>query len=216
MPVTYIIIGVTVLISFAGYNNSNLMRQFMMNPYAINKRNQYYRFITSGFIHADHVHLFFNMFSLYFFGVTIERKFSEVDVFGSAGILYFISLYILVIIVSDIPSYMKHRNNPRYNALGASGGVASVIFASIIFLPLDEIGVFFIPIPGFILGVAYIYFSWYQGRKANDNINHDAHLYGALFGVLFCAVLHPQSLPEFVEQIRNWDIRDWSLLNRFF
>jgi membrane associated rhomboid family serine protease len=209
MPVTYIIIGITVLISFAGYNNGNLMRQLMMNPYMINNRQQYYRFITSGFIHADHVHLFFNMFSLYFFGTTIEYIFGIV--FESTGTLYFIALYVLGIIVSDIPSYMKHRNNPGYNALGASGGVASVIFASIIFQPLADIYIYFIPIPGFILGIAYIFFSWYQGKKANDNINHDAHLYGAVFGVIFCAVFYPQSLPQFVEQIRNWEV-----LNRFF
>lgn len=208
MPVTYIIIGVTVLISFAAYNNSNLMRQLMMNPYAINNRKQYYRFITSGFIHADHVHLFFNMFSLYFFGTTIEYIFGIV--FGSAGTIYFLALYFLGIIISDIPSYMKHRHNPGYNALGASGGVASVIFASIIFQPLANIYIYFVPIPGFILGIAYIFFSWYQGKKANDNVNHDAHLYGALFGVIFCAVLYPQSLPQFVEQIKNWDV-----LNRF-
>lgn len=208
MPVTYIIIGITVLISFAAYSNSNLMRQFMMNPYMISNRQQYYRFITSGFIHADHVHLFFNMFSLYFFGTTIEYIFGII--FGSAGTLYFIALYVLGIIVSDIPSYMKHRNNPGYNALGASGGVASVIFASIIFQPLADIYIYFIPIPGFILGIAYIFFSWYQGKKANDNVNHDAHLYGAVFGVIFCAVLYPQSLPQFVEQIKNWEV-----LNRF-
>jgi membrane associated rhomboid family serine protease len=105
---------------------------------------------------------------------------------------------------------MKHRNNPAYNSLGASGGVASVIFASIIFQPLADIYIYFIPIPGFILGIGYILFSWYQGKKANDNINHDAHLYGAVFGVVFCAVFYPQSLPLFIEQIKNWEV-----LNRF-
>ena len=150
------------------------------------------------------MHLFFNMFSLYFFGITIEQIFGVV--FGSAGSLYFITLYILGIIVSDIPSFLKHRNNPGYNALGASGGVAAVIFASIIFQPLANIYIYFVPVPGFILGIGYLIFSWYQGRKANDNVNHDAHLYGALFGFLFCAILYPPSLPYFVEQIKNWDV----------
>ena len=202
--VTYIIIGVTVLISFLGYSNEGIVRQLIMNPYQISRRQQYYRFVTSGFLHADHMHLFFNMFSLYFFGITIEQIFSVV--FGSAGPLYFITLYILGIIVSDIPSFLKHRNNPGYNALGASGGVAAVIFASIIFQPLANIYIYFVPVPGFILGIGYLIFSWYQGRKANDNVNHDAHLYGALFGFLFCAVLYPPSLPYFVEQIKNWDV----------
>ncbi len=202
--VTYIIIGVTVLISFLGYRNEGIVRQLIMNPYQISRKQQYYRFVTSGFVHADQMHLFFNMFSLYFFGITIEQIFGVV--FGSAGSLYFITLYILGIIVSDIPSFLKHRNNPGYNALGASGGVAAVIFASIIFQPLANIYIYFVPVPGFILGIGYLIFSWYQGRKANDNVNHDAHLYGALFGFLFCAILYPPSLPYFVEQIKNWDV----------
>ncbi|WP_333820681.1 rhomboid family intramembrane serine protease [Ohtaekwangia sp.] len=202
MYITYIIIGITVVISFLGYSNQSMMQNLIMNPYMINRKQQYYRFITSGFIHADHMHLFFNMFSLYFFGRTMEYIFNML--FGASGGYYFLALYLLGIIVSDIPSYLKHRNHPQYNALGASGGVASVIFASILFLPLQKIYIYFVPIPGVIAGVGYILFSWYQGRKANDNINHDAHLYGALFGLFFCVIIYPEVLPNFIEQIQNW------------
>mgnify|MGYP000032276954 FL=1 len=179
----------------------------MMNPYSTHRRNQYYRFVSSGFVHKDHMHLLWNMFSFYFFGMAIERQFSAM--FGQTGGLYFIALYILAIIVSDIPTYLKHRENPGYNSLGASGGVSAVIFAFIIFQPLSDICLYFaLCLPGFILGALYIIFSWYQGRRSNDNINHDAHLYGALFGLIFCIVIAPASIGSFFEQIQTWRFLD--------
>jgi membrane associated rhomboid family serine protease len=203
MTPTNIIVAVTVVLSFMAFSNPDLTRKFIFNPYAINKRKQYYRFITSGFLHNDHMHLIFNMISLYFFGAGVEFIFSQV--FGTLGPIYFVTLYILGIIVSDIPTYFKHQNNPGYNALGASGGVSSVVFAFILFLPLHKIDLFFfVPIPGFILGALYIFYSWYSSRKANDNINHDAHLYGALFGLVFCIVLYPQAVPDFFKQLSGW------------
>ena len=176
-----------------------------MNPYSIDRKQQYYRFVTSGFIHKDHIHLLWNMLSFYFFGTAIERQFY--NLFGAAGSVYFIALYLLAVVVSDVPTYFKHRANPGYNSLGASGGVSAIIFAFIIFEPLAEICLYFaLCMPGFILGALYIIFSWYQGRKSNDNINHEAHLYGALFGFVFCAVVAPSSIGNFLEQIKNWRI----------
>jgi membrane associated rhomboid family serine protease len=204
MYITYIIMGLTVLVSFAAWKQPGLMGSFMMNPYTTSTKNEYHRFVTSGFIHKDHMHLLFNMFSLYFFGIAVERVFQSV--FGSLGAIYFILLYVLAIVVSDIPTYMKHRHDVGYNSLGASGGVSAIIFAFIIFRPLQEICIYIaFCMPGFILGTLYIIFSWYQGRKSNDNINHDAHLYGALFGLIFCIVLYPASIPLFFEQIKSWD-----------
>jgi membrane associated rhomboid family serine protease len=196
--------GLTVLVSFSAWNRSQLMSRLIMNPYAISKKNQIYRFVTSGFIHQDHMHLILNMFSLYFFGIAVELVFN--NVFGASGNLYFILLYVSAIIVSDLPSYFKHKNNPRYASLGASGGVSAIIFAFIIFEPLQSICIYIaLCMPGFILGTGYILFSWYQGRKAKDNINHDAHLYGALFGFVFCIIVYPASIGQFFDQIRNWD-----------
>jgi membrane associated rhomboid family serine protease len=202
--ITYTLIAVTVLISMYSFNNEEILRRFMMNPYQIASRRQYYRFLTSGFIHKDHIHLLLNMVSFYFFGSVMENVFSTL--FGGPGAVYFILLYLMAIVVSDLPTYLKHKNNPGYNSLGASGGVAAVIFASIIFSPLNKICIYFICMPGFILGTLYLIFSYYQGRKANDGINHDAHLYGALFGFFFCVIVYPASLPNFVEQIRRWHI----------
>lgn len=175
----------------------------MMNPYSIKNKQQYYRFVTSGFIHADHMHLIFNMFSLYFFGAAIELVF--ISIFGFlTGEFIFIALYLIAIIVSDLPTYFKHKDQPRYNSLGASGGVAAIIFAFIIFEPLEDICIYFICMPGIVFGILYVAFSYYQGKRSRDNINHDAHLYGSLFGALFCIVVYPPSLTNFYEQISMW------------
>jgi membrane associated rhomboid family serine protease len=203
--ITYALMAITIAASFYTWNNTSLFGKLMMNPYQISHRNQYYRFITSGFIHKDHMHLFFNMFSLYFFGRAIEQIFGII--FGlQAGGIYFIVLYLVAIVVSDLPTYVKHKDNPGYNSLGASGAVSAMVGGFIIFQPLDLICIFVaLCAPGFIMGALYIGFSYYQGKKANDNINHDAHLYGALFGIVFCIVAYPDSIPAFAEQIREWD-----------
>lgn len=207
MSITYIIIGFTVAISFYAFSNQAVIRRLILNPYVVAQRKEYFRFVTSGFIHRDHMHLIFNMLSLYFFGAAVEHQFQMI--FGSRAELYFILLYVLGIVVSDIPSFIKHRGNPGYNSLGASGGVASVIFCFILLRPLDKICLyFFVCISGFILGTLYLIFSYYQGRKANDNINHDAHLFGALFGLLFMGAMHPQAIPEFFEQVGQWSLFD--------
>ena len=207
MYITYVIIGVTTLISLYAFQSQSLLSSLMMNPYYTHRKQQYYRFISSGFVHKDHTHLLWNMLSFYFFGTAIERQFNAL--FGQAGPLYFLALYILAIIVSDIPTYFKHRDSVVYNSLGASGGVSAVIFAFIIFQPLADICLYFaLCMPGFILGALYIIFSWYQGRRSNDNINHDAHLYGALFGFIFCIIVAPSSIGNFFEQIKNWRLLD--------
>jgi membrane associated rhomboid family serine protease len=203
LSVTVILIGVTVVISFVSFSNQRLLQSLMMNPWLITTKSQYYRFLTSGFIHRDMTHLFFNMFSFYFFGTLIERDFRYM--FGDLSATYYVLLYCLAIIVSDLPTYFKERNNPSYNSLGASGGVSAIIFVSIFLRPLEKIYLYFaVPVPGFILGALYIGYSWYQGKQSKDSINHDAHLYGALFGLLFCVVMYPASITNFINQIKSW------------
>lgn len=203
MSITVILICITVAISFYAFNKPALLQKLMMNPYLIKKEGQYYRFVSSGFIHKDHTHLLWNMFSFYFFGTAVEQNFSAV--FGEAGIYYFIVLYLTAIIISDVPTYLKERNNTDYNSLGASGGIGSVIFVFIILQPLQSICLYFaLCMPGFVFGVGYMAYTYYQGRKSKDNINHDAHLYGALYGLLFCAIVYPTSLQLFYEQVSYW------------
>jgi membrane associated rhomboid family serine protease len=205
ITVTLIIIVATVGISLYTMGQSSLLYSFMMNPYMITHRSQYYRLVTSGFIHKDHMHLLFNMFSFYFFGTQLEYIFTYI--FGGLGEVYFIALYILGIIVSDVPTLLKHRNNHSYNSLGASGAVSAVIFACILFQPLQDICLYgVLCFPGFILGAVYLIYSYVSAKKSRDGINHDAHLYGALFGIVFCIVIYPNSVRIFIEQMINWEI----------
>jgi len=203
VSITIALIGITVAISFYTFNKNELLGALMFNPYLVKTKSQYYRFITSGFIHKDHSHLIWNMFSFYFFGTAVEQDFYSL--FGQAGAYYFIVLYLTAIVVSDIPTYLKQRNNINYNALGASGGIGSLIFVFIILQPLQSICIYIaLCMPGFVFGVGYMAYTYYQGRKSNDNISHDAHLYGAVYGLLFCVTVYPASLLLFYEQVKSW------------
>ncbi|MBL7832585.1 MAG: rhomboid family intramembrane serine protease [Cyclobacteriaceae bacterium] len=200
---TIAIIVITSAISLYAMNSREVLSRFMMNPYMVTQRGQYYRLLTSGLIHKDFTHLIFNMFSLFFFGPNLESIFGMI--FGSLGPVYFIALYVLGIIVSDLPTVLKHKSNPGYNSLGASGAVSSVIFACILFDPLSNLYLYFaIPIKGFIFAAIYLIYSYMSAKNSRDGINHDAHLYGALFGILFCIVLYPDSIRIFIEQISHW------------
>ena len=204
VTITNIFIVLTVLVSFYTFNKTQLQQRLMMNPYNIKRQAQYERFLSSGFIHLHHTHLILNMLSFYFLGTAVERVF--VVLFGhTRGGVYFVLLYLFGIVVSDLPTYFKQRDNPGYNSLGASGGVAAVVFAFIILQPMQYLCLFFaLCMPGFILGILYIGYSYYQGRKSKDNINHDAHLYGALFGLLFCVAVYPASISQFFKQVSYW------------
>ncbi|HEX9958633.1 MAG TPA: rhomboid family intramembrane serine protease [Fibrella sp.] len=204
MSVTLLLIAVTVAITLWGWNSPALMDRWIMNPYAVARRGEYHRLITSGFLHADGGHLFFNMLSFYFFGQGVERIFGEL--FGDLGGVVLVVFYLIAIVISDIPTLMKHKNSPGYNSLGASGGVSAIIFATILIFPLTSIYFFFIPvpIPGFIFALLYLAYSYYSARRGDSGINHDAHLYGSLFGLLFMAIAYPPAIPGFVEQVTQW------------
>jgi membrane associated rhomboid family serine protease len=204
LSLTLILILISVAASFYAWNNPAIMSKWIMNPYSVNRRKEYYRFITSGLIHADYMHLLFNMIALYSFGNAMEYIFGYY--FGGYGLLLYLLLYVLGIIVSDIPTYLKHKDNSYYNSLGASGGVSAIVFASIMFNPLAKMGLIFLPIfiPGFIFGTIYLIYSHYQAQRGGDYINHDAHIFGAIFGIVFSIVVMPSVLLSFAEQISGW------------
>jgi len=205
MMTTYILIALSVIASIYAWNRTEKLYKWMLNPYAVIHRRQYYRIITSGFIHNDWVHLIFNMITLYFFGSNMEYVF--VYLYGTTGIFYFLILYFLGMFIADIPSIIKHRGNPNYNSLGASGAVSAVLFASILFNPTNKICLYLaLCMPGYIFGALYIIYSYYSGRRMADNINHDAHLYGALFGIVFSIFIRPSVISSFFEQILNYTI----------
>lgn len=203
LSITVFIIVVTSLASLYTMQKPELLYRLTMNPYLIRSHKQYYRLLTSGFIHRDHMHLIFNMFSFYFFGEQLEYIFHYI--FGSLGSVYFILLYLMGIVVSDLPTLLKYKNNHRYNSLGASGAVSAIIFACILFLPLQDICLYgVLCFPGFILGAIYLIYSYVSAKRSRDGINHDAHLYGALFGIVYCVVLYPDSIQTFIEQMSEW------------
>jgi len=203
MSITLILIIITCGISYYAFNNPSLMDKLILNPYRITSRNEYYRFVTSGFIHADFGHLIFNMLSLWFVGEGIERIFGML--LGPGGSLYFLFLYLVGIIVSDIPTFLKHRNSSSYNSLGASGGVSAVLFAAILFAPTMTISLyFFIKMKAFIFGILFLGYSFYEAKKGTSYVNHSAHMYGAIFGMVFMAIVYPASVPGFFAQIGEW------------
>jgi membrane associated rhomboid family serine protease len=205
MSITLIIIAVTVVVSLVAWNNGNIYYGFMMNPYEIFKQNQYWRMLTSGFIHSGYVHLGFNMFTFYFFGNVVEIIFDQV--LGSSGSLIFIVFYLSAIVVSDLPTAIQNRHRPGYNTLGASGAVSALVFASIMYMPLNKICLFAVLcLPGFILGALYIIYSFTQSKTLSDNINHQAHLYGAIYGIVFALIIYPPAAGHFIEQILNYRI----------
>jgi len=197
---TLLIIIVTAIISIAAFSSSSLIDKLILWPSRMNNPVQYYRFISHGFIHADWGHLFFNMFALYFFGTITENQFASE---GMGGIVYII-FYLSAIVIAALPSYIKRRKNYYYRSLGASGGVAAVLFATVYFTPLSKIFIMFIPIgiPSVIFGVAYLVYSAYMSKRGGTNVNHDAHFWGSVYGFLIAWLIDPTHR-QFIDQLMN-------------
>lgn len=199
---TIIILIITCAISILAFSNQELMRKLIFNPYMVTRHKEWWRFVSSGFIHADWLHLFVNMFVLYSFGQMVEAYYSQV--FDEKGLYYYAVLYIGGIVIAITPSYAANKENMAYNSLGASGAVSAVVFAGILFQPLGGIGFMFLPgldIPAFIFGFLYLAYSWYMDKKGDAHVNHNAHFWGAIFGVLFTILLKPKIAVYFINQI---------------
>lgn len=205
MVITYIIIGITLVISYLAFNDTALFHRYLFNPYIINHQRQWYRFFSHAFIHANYLHLLFNIYTLYLFGQIMEPVFREL--FGAAkGTFYYALLYVGAIMISSFPSFEKHKENMHYNAVGASGAVSAVVFAYILINPAGGIGFLFLPfyIPCFLFGALYLIYSWQMAKRGADNIGHDAHFWGAVFGIIFTVALKFQLLGLFVEQVKDY------------
>src|SRR5580698_490544 len=199
--ITMIILVLTTIISFLSFNNSRLMDALIFWPPAISMRRQYYRFLSCGFIHADLMHLAFNMFTLYFFGRGLELFYM-----GRLGLqhYYFTLLYLSAIVVANIPSYIKQHDNYNYRSLGASGGVCAVLFAFILIDPWETLQLFFsIDVPAIVYAVLFLAYTIYMSRRGGDNVNHDAHLWGAIYGVVFTIIAHPRVVNTFLNELSH-------------
>ena len=196
-PITYALIGITCVVSWIAFNNRKLADRLILWPPAIDKNRQYDRLLTYGFIHADFMHLLFNMITLFFFGPLIEQLMS------GFGLWVFPLFYLSALVVSILPTYLKNQKNPNYLSLGASGAVSAVLFAFILLDPWRLIFVFFIPLPAIVFAVLYVGYSIWMDKRGGDRINHSAHLAGAAYGVMFLLIMQPKVLGHFLAQLQQ-------------
>ncbi len=197
---TIILILITVVLSYAAFQSPKLMNRLQFNASKIVQEKEYHRLITHAFIHANWEHLFVNMIVLFSFGRAIENYFRFN--FGNNQLQYFVLLYLGGILASNIYALIKHRNNFFYNSVGASGAVSAVLFAAIFFDPWNMIYFFgILPIPGIVFAVLYLVYSYQMSHKQTDNVAHDAHFLGALFGFLFPVLLNPQLFIDFIDKL---------------
>ena len=195
-PVASFIFAITVLTSVMAFSNDNLYSNLILQPYSVYRGKRVYTIITSGLIHNDWMHLFFNLFSFYFFAFNLEPVLGH----WQFGLLYTLSL-----ILSDVPTVYKHKNDEWYHSLGASGAVSAVIFSAILFNPLMSMMILPLPfgIPAVVFGVIYLFYCNYASKHSQDNINHDAHLFGAISGLFITIVLNPHVVNDFINAISS-------------
>lgn len=203
MSLTLLLTLFTVGISMLAFNDSMYFYKFRHHPYTELRQKEYYRWLTSGLLHADYGHLAINMFVFYQFGGIVEQVYTTV--FGDlTGRLLYLGLYIGAIIAGALPSYFKHQNDQGYAAVGASGGVAGIMFAYALFSPTSTIGfMMVIPMYTIVWAVLYLLYSQWASRRAQDNIGHDAHFYGAVFGFIATAIMIPRAIPHFISAIQD-------------
>ena len=196
IPVSALIFLFTIITSVYSFYDAGTYGKFMLHAYSVAKGKNVYQLITSGFIHKDWPHLIFNMLTYFFFAFNLERMIGH----WQFGLLYFASL-----ILSDLPSVFRHKDHFWYNSLGASGAVCAVLFSYILFSPMTPLYIFPIPfaIPAALYGILFLAYTSYAGRKANDGINHDAHFYGAVAGLIITVFLYPQAISIFISKINE-------------
>ena len=198
--ITYAILFITIGFSVYAMNNPEIKYKYIFHPYSINKYNQHYRFLSHAFLHGDFLHLAFNMYALWMFGPIIEEQVLPIllghdgETNKKLGMAFFIILYTGAIYASSISEYFKNKNNPHYTSLGASGAVNALIFSYIACLPMSQLGFFFIPMPAWVFGILYLGISYYlskrnTGNEAVDRIGHEAHFWGAIYGIVFTVIL---------------------------
>jgi membrane associated rhomboid family serine protease len=190
-PVASLIFVITIITSIMAFYNESLIANLILHPYSVARKELVYTVITSGLIHGDWMHLAFNMFSYYFFAFNLEK---------AMGHWQFGLLYIASLILSDLPTIQKHKDDYGYRCLGASGAVSAIIFGYILYNPASTMMILPIPfpIPSIIFGPLYLIYCHFASKHARDHVNHDAHLYGALSGLIITIILHPPVVHDFI------------------
>jgi membrane associated rhomboid family serine protease len=208
--ITYTFLAIIVIFSVYCFNDRNAMNKYLFHPYSIHHNKEHYRFLTHAFIHGDFMHLLFNCLALYSFGLALEEGyFGNPEIFNpKLGKLYYIILFTGGIYAASFTEYFRNKDNPDYSSLGASGAISSIMFCYIMVSPMSEIYLFFFPMKGWIAGVLLLGVSYYLIRRKKttaytDNISHESHFWGALFGVAFILALRPVLMKHFIMQIAH-------------
>lgn len=213
LDITIIIVVATCMISFNAFNKEDLKYRLAFSPYEVKHHQKYTKYITHMFVHADITHLLFNMLSFYFLGKELLQATAIPEIglndgliasYGSAiGSAHFIVLYFLGGIFATVWPMLRNYDNPAYVSLGASGAVSAVIFATILWNPKLELSLMFlpIPIPAYIFGPLYLAFEFWAFRRNKTNIAHDAHIGGALFGVIYVLIINFDKGKELIQII---------------
>lgn len=204
LTITLGIIAVTCLVSWRAFNDRSLFEKLKHYPYQENRDKEFYRFLSSGFVHGSGMHLVINMYVLYTFGEVVEKIFTYQ--FGMLGRFIFVIFYLSAIVVADIPTFLKHKLNPGFASIGASGAVSAIVFVFILFDPWQGLTFIFFPffsIPAFILGIGYLIYSSWASNRGGGKIDHSAHLAGAIYGIVFMCVLRPSLMLEFFKSIQD-------------
>lgn len=197
---TIYIIIFTCAISLIGFSNPVFLNALLFEPYSINQRKQYYRFITGGLLHADWMHLFVNMLVLYSFGQAVEYYYA--GLFGRFSSIIYLLLYSSAIFAANVSTYFKHQHNAGFRSLGASGAVSAIVFAFILFAPYQKLYVFFaLPLPAIVYGILYLAYEYAMSKRGHSTIHHEAHLEGAIYGIAFTIALKPSVAITFFEKL---------------
>lgn len=201
MNITIVIIAITAIVSYLALKNRTLFYKLSLNPYSIFRKNEWYRLITHGFIHGDITHLLVNMLVFFSFGMAIEPMINSI---GNMGNFSFILFYFGALVFSSLYDLFTKKDNYLYNSIGASGAVSAIVFASILFAPWNKIYFMaIVPIPSVLFGVLYLWYEQYQNKKGGGNINHQAHIWGAVWGLLFPILLEPKMFLHFINQLMS-------------
>ena len=201
-PITAILLAITVVISFMAFNNQEMIRKMMFNPYAVKHQNEKWRFFTHGFIHADITHLLVNMYVFYSFGTIVESTFRQL-LGKTNGEVMFLLLYLGAILFAPLLAYKKHHDNPGYNSLGASGATSAILIVFMVMYPDAPLQLIFLPIPlpAIVFGLLFFIYESYMNKRGRTGVAHDAHLLGALFGLVFLLLIYPQAYTNLLKYI---------------
>ena len=206
---TYILIAFTALISITAFRNQEWFSKLQFNAYQVYHRKEVHRLLTHGFLHANWTHLLVNMLVLYFFGPIVEQLMKHYlsDAMQAWSMLIYLFFYCAAIIVATLLSLYKNKDNVWYNSVGASGAVSAVIFFYIFFNPWEKIYFYgILPVPGIVMGVLYLIYGHYMSRRGTDNVNHDAHIVGALFGFVFPLFINYHLISVFVNKLLSFSL----------